>query len=165
MGRQSKPPLGPVGAESGGGVKDIINAPGHLKFLLQDWGTAQKRLRKVKVASRVTNEEHDPPHPQVRRLLLCPRHLRCPPPPAPSLCKVPLLPLQVRAAGEEADRAVKTPRFPNWASRGWGEPWQSPGDTRAPTPGQSQREPGMHSSCTARCSPEVNLGQKDQVGL
>lgn len=61
MGRQSNAPLGPVGAESGGGVKDIINAPRHLKFLLQDWGTAQMRLRKVKVAFRVTNEEHDPP--------------------------------------------------------------------------------------------------------
>lgn len=33
--------------------------PGHLKFLLQDWGTSRRRLRKVKVASRVMNAEHD----------------------------------------------------------------------------------------------------------
>lgn len=38
VGRQSNPPLDPVGAESEGGVKDIMNAPGHLKFLLQDGG-------------------------------------------------------------------------------------------------------------------------------
>lgn len=38
VGTQSNPPFSPVGAELGGGVKDIANAPGHLKFLLPDWG-------------------------------------------------------------------------------------------------------------------------------
>lgn len=66
VGRESNPPPGPMEVESGGrgGVKDIINAPGHLKLLLQEWGTAQRRLGKVKVASRVMNAEPDPPPDQ-----------------------------------------------------------------------------------------------------
>lgn len=64
VGTDSNPPFSPVGAELGGGVKDTVNAPGHLKFLLQDWGKSESRLRKVKVASRVMNARHDPPPDQ-----------------------------------------------------------------------------------------------------
>lgn len=44
--------------------KDMVNAPGHLKFLLQDWEKSERRLRKVEVASRVMNARHDPPPDQ-----------------------------------------------------------------------------------------------------
>lgn len=64
VGTDSNPPFSPVGAELGGGGEDIVNAPGHLKFLLQDWGKSKSRLRKVKVASRVMNARHDPPPDQ-----------------------------------------------------------------------------------------------------
>lgn len=42
----------------------MVNAPGHLKFLLQDWEKSERRLRKVEVASRVMNARHDPPSDQ-----------------------------------------------------------------------------------------------------